>query len=83
MTAQDEGQDEQRRRLQAQVGLILSGIPDMMDGLEGAVAHPADWDDEANYHHRDRTLLVRDADVERVTACRLAPRWRTITTYAG
>jgi subtilisin family serine protease len=70
MTAQDEGQDEQRRRLQAQVGLILSGIPDMMDGLEGAVAHPADWADrgEVDYHHRDRTLLVRDADVERVTA---------------
>jgi subtilisin family serine protease len=70
MTAQDEGQDEQRRRLQAQVGLILSGIPDMMDGLEGAVAHPADWADrgEVDYHHRDRTLLIRDADVERVTA---------------
>ena len=70
MTVQDEGQDEQRRRLQAQVGLILSGIPDMMDGLEGAVAHPADWADrgEVDYHHRDRTLLVRDADVERVTA---------------
>ena len=42
----------------------------MMDGLEGAVAHPADWADrgEVDYHHRDRTLLVRDADVERVTA---------------
>jgi subtilisin family serine protease len=70
MTVQDEGQDEQRRRLQAQVGLILSGIPGTMDGLEGAVAHPADWADrgEVDYHHRDRTLLVRDADVERVTA---------------
>ena len=43
MTAHDEGQDERRRRLQAQVGLILSGIPGVMDGLEGAVAHPADW----------------------------------------
>jgi subtilisin family serine protease len=70
MTVQDEGHDEQRRRLQAQVGLILSGIPGIMDGLEGAVAHPADWAErgEVDYHHRDRTLLVRDADVERVTA---------------
>ena len=70
MTAQDEGQDGPRSRLQAQVGLILSGIPGTMDGLEGAVAHPADWADrgEVDYHHRERTLLVRDADVDRVTA---------------
>ena len=27
MTVNDEGNDEQRRRLQAQVGLVLSGIP--------------------------------------------------------
>ena len=70
MSVYSEGQDEQRRRLQAQVGLILSGIPGVVDGLEGAVAHPADWADrgEVDFHHRDRTLLVRDADVERVTA---------------
>jgi len=70
MTIQDEGRDEQRRRLQAQAGLILSGIPGVMDGLEGAAAHPADWADrgEVDYHHRDRTLLVRDADVDRVAA---------------
>ncbi len=70
MTIQDEGRDEQRRRLQAQVGLILSGIPGVMDGLEGAVAHPADWAERGgvDYQHRDRTLLVRDADVDRVAA---------------
>ena len=70
MTVQDEGQDEQRRRLQAQVGLILSGISGVADGLEGAAAYPADWAErgEVDYHHRHRTLLVRDADVERVTA---------------
>jgi subtilisin family serine protease len=70
MTIQDEGQDEQRRRLQAQTNLILSGIPGVMDGLEGAVAHPADWADrgQVDYHHRDRTLLIRDADVDRVAA---------------
>ena len=70
MTVQDEGRDEQRRRLQAQVGLILSGIPGVMDGLEGAAAHPADWADrgEVDYNHREHTLLVRDADVDRVAA---------------
>ena len=69
MSVYGEGQDERRRRLQAQVGLILSGIPEVVDGLDGAVAHPADWAErgEVDYHHRDRTLLVRDADVERVT----------------
>src|SRR5512142_1098406 len=70
MTVYDEGQDERRRRLQAQVGLILAGIPGVTGGLRGAVAHPADWADrgEIAYHHRDRTLLVRDADVDRVAA---------------
>ena len=68
MSIHDEGQNERRRRLQAQVDLILSGIPGVGDGLEGAVAHPADWAErgEVDYHHRGRTLLVRDADVDRV-----------------
>jgi hypothetical protein len=67
MTTSNEGP---RSRLHAQVGLMLSGIPGVVDGLEGAVAHPADWADQGDvqYHHRQRTLLVRDADVERVTA---------------
>ena len=70
MSIQDEGFEERRSRLQAQVGLIVSGIPGVMDGLEGAVAHPGDWAQrgEVDFHHRERTLLVRDADVERVTA---------------
>ena len=71
MTTHDEGQDEMRsRRLHAQVGLILSGIPGVVDGLEGAAAHPADWAErgEVDYHHRERTLLVRDADVDRVAS---------------
>jgi hypothetical protein len=70
MTVNDEGNDEQRRRLQAQVGLVLSGIPGVTGGLGRAVAHPADWAErgEVASHHRDRTLLVRDADVDRVAA---------------
>ena len=70
MTIRDEGQDEPRSRLHAQVRLMLSGIPGVVDGLEGAIAHPTDWAerDEVDYHHRARTLLVRDADVDRVTS---------------
>jgi len=67
MSIQD---DEPRSRLHAQMGLILSGIPGVTDGLEGAAAHPGDWAErgEVDYHHRERTLLVRDADVDRVAA---------------
>jgi subtilisin family serine protease len=70
MTAQHEGRDESQSRLHTQVRLMLSGIPGVVDGLEGAMAHPADWAErgEADYHHRARTLLVRDADVDRVAA---------------
>jgi subtilisin family serine protease len=69
MTIQDEGQGEPRNRLHAQIGLVLSGIPDVVDGLEGAAAHRPDWAerDYVDYLHRDRTLLVRDADVDHVT----------------
>ena len=70
MTIHGEGQDEPRSRLHAQIDLMLSGIPGVVDGLEGSVAHPADWGDrgQVDYHHRERTLLVRDADVDRVTS---------------
>ena len=70
MSIQDEGRGEPRSPLHAQIRLLLSGIPDVMDGLEGAMAHPGDWADrdDVDYHHRGRTLLVRDADVDRVAA---------------
>lgn len=70
MTIRDEGHNEPRSRLDAQISLILSGIPAVTDGLEGAVAYPGDWAErgEVDYHHRERTLLVRDVDVDRVTA---------------
>ncbi len=70
MTSLNEGQGEPRSRLHAQISLMLSGIPGVTEGLEGAVAHPDDWAErgEVDYHHRERTLLVRDADIDRVTS---------------
>ena len=70
MTIRDEGHNEPRSRLDAQISLVLSGIPDVLDGLDGAAAHPADRADPDNVHylHRERTLLVRDADVDRVAS---------------
>lgn len=70
MSVQDEGHDYRRSRLHAQVTLMQSGIPGVMGGLERAAAHPADWAErgEFAYHHRERTLLVRDADVDRVAS---------------
>ena len=52
---------EPRTRLQAQIRLIL-------DELEGSAAWPPNWAELNNvdYLCRERSLLVRDADVERV-----------------
>jgi hypothetical protein len=68
MTTSDEEPDGPRSRLDAQIRLILSGIPDVVDGLQGAAAWPPHWADqgEVDYLYRERTLLVRDADIDRV-----------------
>ena len=70
MPVSDEGRDGPRSRLEAQINLILHGIPEVEDGLEGAKAWPPDWAslDDVDYLYRDRNLLVRDADVDRVRA---------------
>jgi subtilisin family serine protease len=70
MTIRDEGPGQPRSRLDAQMRLILSGIPDVVGGVDGAAAHRPDWADRnyVDYLHRERTLLVRDADVDRVTS---------------
>lgn len=70
MTIRDEGHNEPRSRFDAQLSLVLSGIPDVLDGLDSAAAHPADRaePDHVDYLHRERTLLVRDADIDRVSA---------------
>ena len=59
---------DQPSRLDAQLSLIMSGIPDVLDRLAGSAAHPADRTDPdyVDYLHREQTLLVRDADVDRV-----------------
>jgi subtilisin family serine protease len=70
MTTSDEGQGGPRSRLDAQIKLILFGIPGVVEGLEGAGAWPPDWEErgEVDYLFRKRTILVRDADVDRVRA---------------
>jgi hypothetical protein len=63
MPIRDKGPGEPRSRLDAQVKLIL-------EGLEGAGAWPPRWEErgEVDYLFRKRTILVRDADVDRVRA---------------
>lgn len=70
MTIDNEGHDEPRSPLHAQINLLLSGIPGVVEPLDGVAAYPADWADggDVHYHYRKRTLLVRDADVDRATA---------------
>ena len=62
------GDDGPRTRLQAQINLILHGIPGVVEGLEGAAVWPPDWAqlDDVDYLYRERSLLVRDEDVDRV-----------------
>jgi Subtilase family len=68
MSTHDEGRDGPRTQLAAQIDLILHGIPDVVDGLEGAAAWPPDWREQGSidYLYRERTVLVRDADIDRV-----------------
>jgi Subtilase family len=66
----DNGYKGPRTVLQAQIDLILHGIPGVENGLEGAAAYPPNWEalNDVQYLYRDRSLLVRDADFERVNA---------------
>src|SRR5215467_2424788 len=68
-SGKDNGHDEPQTVLQAQIDLILNGIPDLDEGgLEDAAAWPTNWATRNNvdYLYRKHSLLVRDADVERV-----------------
>jgi subtilisin family serine protease len=70
MSIDDHGRDQPGNPLDAQIRLILFGIPEVQDGLQDAAAWPPGWADsgEVDYLYRKRTLLVRDADVDRVRA---------------
>ena len=67
MPIDDDGHDGPRTRLEAQINLILNGIPGAVEGLEGAAVWPPDWIERGNvdYLYRQRTLLVRDEDIDR------------------
>ena len=68
MTTHDEKGDGPGSVLQAQVDLILNGVPGGDGGLAGAAVEWAGPDRRGvNYLYRERSLLVRDADVGRVT----------------
>jgi subtilisin family serine protease len=70
MPIEKNGDSKPRTRLEAQINLILHGIPGVTEGLEDAAAWPPGWTklDKVDYLYRKRTLLVRDADVDRVRA---------------
>jgi Subtilase family len=61
---------EPRSRLEAQIRLILCGIPGEEECLGGAAVWPPEGAEEGDvdYLYRERALLVRDDDVERVKA---------------
>lgn len=54
--------------LQAQVDLILHGIPGVEEGLAGAAAWPPNWAElnDVDYLYREQALLLRDEDYDRV-----------------
>jgi hypothetical protein len=62
--------DQPRSLLGAQAWLILVGIPGVQEGLEGAAVYPPDWAErgEVDYLYRERALLVRNVDVDRLRA---------------
>ena len=71
MSIGDDGYSRPQTTLEAQVNLILHGPPGVGEGegLEGAAAYPPDWREKGvDYLHREGSILVRDADVERVRA---------------
>ena len=81
MPVNDEGHEPPRSRLEAQIDLVLHGIPGVVEPLEEAAVWPDDWRerDEVDYLYRRRTLLARDADAARIRSYS-PPRSGTTTT---
>lgn len=70
MPIRRERRERPPTRLEAQVNLILHGIPGVVEGLPDSAAWPRDWDEknEVNYLYRRGSILCRDSDIERVQA---------------
>ena len=68
MPIRNKGNEGPRTALEAQIDLILHGIRGVVGGLEGAAVWPPEWREhgQVDYLYRERTLLVRDNDVQRV-----------------
>jgi Subtilase family len=69
MPFRGRGRGEPQTRLEAQLRLILPDLSRIEGGgLEGAAAYPSNWAElgRVDYLYRERTILVRDVDVERV-----------------
>lgn len=62
------GRGEPQTVLQAQIDLILHGIPGIEGGLQDAAVRWRKLNEDVDYLYRDHSLLVRDADVERVNS---------------
>ena len=74
VTNDDAERYKPRTSLEAQLDLILNGVPGVEEGLPEAAVWPPDWNrpdndnvDYFEYLYRDHHILVRDADVGRVT----------------
>ncbi len=67
MPIRNKKPDGPQTPLEAQIALILHGIRGVVEGLEGAAVWPPDWTERGvEYLYRERTVLVRDEDVQRV-----------------
>jgi subtilisin family serine protease len=68
MTIYDERGHGPQSRLEAQIELILHGIRGGDGGLPGAAVWPQNWAElnKVDYLYRERSILVRDSDVDRV-----------------
>jgi Subtilase family len=68
MPSGDEERGRPMSRLDAQIDLLLNGIPGVEEGMEGASAWPEDFfaHGEVRYLYRENNVLVRDSDIARV-----------------
>jgi hypothetical protein len=65
MTNPPDGRDGSPSKLEAQIELILHGVPGGEGGLKGAAVWPPDWAQrgQVDYLCRERSILVRDTEV--------------------